>query len=141
MGRQIAILPYDPLTHEADRMRLIESQGPDWARYWAGESNGKYRNALKKSVTRVALVNGQLAGYVRALEDQGFYVYVCDLLVDPTFRGLKVGQRLMNALGSDYPQHTVYVMSDADSYYEKVGYLKVGSVFEVPVPSGGQSDE
>lgn len=92
-------------------------------------------------MTRVALVDGQLAGYVRALDDQGFYVYVCDLLVDPAYRGLKLGQRLMNALVIDYPQHTVYVMSDADPYYEKAGYLKVESVFEIPLPLRGQSDE
>ena len=141
MARQITILSYDPLTHETDLMRLIEAQGPDWACYWEGESNAKYRNALQKSVTRVALVDGQLAGYVRALDDQGFYVYVCDFLVDPAFRGLKLGQRLLNALVIDYPQHTVYVMSDADPYYEKAGYLKVGSIFEIPLSPGGHSNE
>lgn len=31
----------------------------------------------------------------------------------------------------EYPGQTVYVMSDVDAYYEKVGFQKIGSVFEV----------
>jgi predicted N-acetyltransferase YhbS len=141
MDRQITVLVYDPLTHETDLMDLIEAQGFDWACYWEEESNAKYRNALQKSVTRVAFVDGQLAGYVRALDDQGFYIYVCDLLVAPVYRGMKLGQQLMTRLVRDFPQHTVYVMSDADGYYEKVGYIKVGSVYEIPSTPEGQGDE
>ena len=31
----------------------------------------------------------------------------------------------------DYSHLTVYALSDEDAYYEKLGYRKVGSVFEI----------
>lgn len=37
----------------------------------------------------------------------------------------------MECICSDYPEHIVYVMSDVDGYYEKLGYKKEGSVYEV----------
>ncbi len=37
----------------------------------------------------------------------------------------------MERVCSDFPGDTVYVMSDADKYYEKQGYRREGSVFEV----------
>jgi hypothetical protein len=31
----------------------------------------------------------------------------------------------------DFPNQPVYVMSDVDPYYEKLGYRREGSIFEV----------
>lgn len=65
------------------------------------------------------------------LDDCGFYVYVCDLLVMPEQRGKDIGRKLMECIYDDYPDRIVYVMSDVDAYYEKQGYRREGSVFEV----------
>jgi len=37
----------------------------------------------------------------------------------------------MECIYKDHPDKIVYVMSDVDEYYEKQGYRKEGSVFEV----------
>jgi hypothetical protein len=37
----------------------------------------------------------------------------------------------MECIYQDYPNHTVYVMSDVDGYYQKQGYIREGSIFEV----------
>ncbi len=38
----------------------------------------------------------------------------------------------MECIYADYPGQVVYVMSDVDEYYKKLGYQRAGSVFEVP---------
>jgi ribosomal protein S18 acetylase RimI-like enzyme len=137
----MTILPYDPLRDEAGVMQLLQNQGKEWACYWAKDVQAAYRRALRLSITRVAYVEGELVGYVRALDDQGFYVYVCDLLVDPASRGQHLGRKLMETLVTDYPGQTVYVMSDVDPYYEKLGYVKAGSVYEVIPQTASETDE
>lgn len=125
------IKQYDPHHDENLLMKLLENQGDDWVCYWAEAVSAKYRHNLRSSITYVAYEDDVLVGYVRALDDVGFYVYVCDLLVDPAFRGNGIGQALMERIADAYPEQTVYVMSDVDPYYKKLGYVKEGSVFEV----------
>jgi len=48
------------------------------------------------------------------------------------YRGKEIGKKLLECLQQDYPDQVVYVMSDVDGYYEKVGYKRIGSIFEVP---------
>ncbi len=85
-----------------------------------------YREALDVSITYVAVWDGEVCGYCRSIDDNGFYVYVCDLLVAGRFRGQDIGQSLLERLRCDHPAQLVYVMSDADGYYEKLGYHREG---------------
>jgi GNAT superfamily N-acetyltransferase len=112
-------------------MRLIENEGQEWSRYWADEVSAKYRAALKNSITYVAYEEGALCGYSRSIGDCGFSIYVCDLLVMPEHRGKGIGKRLMECIYEDYPDRIVYVMSDVDEYYKKLGYERGGSIFKV----------
>lgn len=112
-------------------IKLLRDQGEDWAEYW-GEGRAKYENALKTSTVYLAVKdNGELAGYVRCRDDDGFGVYIYDLLVKPSCRGAALGKLLMEKVCSENPDTTVYVMSDVDLYYQKLGYHKEGSIFIV----------
>jgi predicted N-acetyltransferase YhbS len=59
--------------------------------------------------------------------------YVYDLLVRKSYRGNQIGKNLMERMCQGFPNQPVYVMSDVDPYYEKLGYRKEGSIFEVKV--------
>ncbi len=72
-----------------------------------------------------------MCGYVRCRNDDGFGIYVYDLLVEKAFRGRSTGRRLMEQVCTDFPSDTVYVMSGVDGYYAKLGYPREGSVFQV----------
>ncbi|WP_202947200.1 GNAT family N-acetyltransferase [Marinilabilia salmonicolor] len=114
---------------EPELMQMIkDEEGWDYADDKMAE---RYKFALGNSITFVAYQNDVLCGYSRSLDDCGFYIYVCDLLVKPAYRGNEIGRKLMGCLMDEYPGQTVYVMSDVDAYYEKVGFQKIGSVFEV----------
>ena len=112
-------------------MEMIIAEGKEWACYSDKSVSDKYRLALDNSITYVAYDRDKLCGYSRSIDDCGFYVYVCDLLVMPMYRGRKIGRKLMECICTDYPNRIVYVMSDVDEYYKKQGYKREGSIFEV----------
>jgi ribosomal protein S18 acetylase RimI-like enzyme len=116
---------------EEKLMLLIKNEGQDWSCYWADEFSAKYKAALHNSITYVAYEGSVLCGYSRSIDDCGFYIYVCDLLVKPEYRGKNIGKKLMECIYKDYPDRIVYVMSDVDEYYEKQGFRREGSIFEV----------
>lgn len=120
---------YNKFLDESKVMEMIAlEEGWDYSNE---EMSDKYKKALEISITYVAYENDEVCGYSRSLNDCGFYIYVCDLLVKPKFRGMHLGRKLMECLYCDFPGQVVYVMSDVDKYYEKVGFEKAGSVFLV----------
>ena len=42
-----------------------------------------------------------------------------------------IGRSLVAQVKMDFDRLSVYALSDEDAYYEKLGYRKVGSVFEI----------
>ncbi len=121
---------------DADESRLFDmlmEEGEDWKDYHGEKGRGKYIKALKSSITYVVYDDDALCGYVRCREDDGFGVYIYDLLVRKSYRGRQLGKMLMEQVCRDFANQTVYVMSDVDPYYEKLGYQREGSVFIVKI--------
>ena len=71
------------------------------------------------------------SGYLRAILDDGFALYISEIFVVPEMRNRKVGRILIAKLNSEFSNLTIYVLSDEDRYYEKLDYKKAGSVFEI----------
>ena len=118
---------------EADETLLFEmliDEGDDWLDYHGPAGRGKYIKALESSITYIAYDDILVCGYVRCREDDGFGVYIYDLLVRKTYRGKQIGKMLMEQVLEDFSNQPVYVMSDVDPYYEILGYNRVGSIFE-----------
>ena len=122
---------YEQNRDEAKLMQMLHEEGEEWSCYWKDEVAPKYRKALHDNITYVAYEEDTLCGSVRALNDCGFYIYICDLLVSKEHRGRDVGRKLMQRLCAEYPKQTVYVMSDHDDYYQHLGYAREGSIFTV----------
>lgn len=115
----------------AQLFEIMKEEGTDWECYYSEAVKEKYQQALDSSITFVVCQGDILCGYVRCRNDNGFGVYVYDLLVKKSYRGQKIGQKLMDFVRSQYPENTVYVMSGVDEYYEKLGYNRAGSIFIV----------
>lgn len=115
---------------EAMLFKLLVDEGEDWRSYHDSACRSKYIRALNNSITYVAYDDSVVCGYTRCREDDGFGIYVYDLLVRKSHRGRQIGKSLVTQVSQDFPGQPVYVMSDVDPYYEKLGFQRVGSVFE-----------
>lgn len=125
------IRAYNKKEDEEKLMKIIEAEGKEWNCYTNASVSEKYRLDLNNSITYVAYDGDSLYGFSRSIEDNGFYVYVYDLLVKPAARKRNIGRKLMECIYTDYPNHIVYVLSDVDEYYKKQGYKREGSIYEV----------
>lgn len=126
---QITIRRYQRSTDEQALLHMIDSEEG-----WDYTTDGmieNYKTALQNSITYVACSQNNLCGYSRSIDDNGFYIYVCDLLVKPAFRGMQIGKMLMEHIYSDFPDRIVYVLSGVDAYYRKLHYPVEGTVFQV----------
>jgi len=111
---------------------LIEKEGMEWKDYWLGGGREKYRGAMDNSIGYLIFEGSVLCGYLRCRDDDGFGIYVHDLLVDRDFRGKDYGRLLMERVCEDFPENAVYVMGDVPGYYEgKLGYKVEGWIYEV----------
>lgn len=123
------IHPFD-LADRAGILAMIEAEGNEWIDYWSPESCDRFIATMSNCISYVASEDSELCGYIRCRDDNGFGIYIYDLLVAPAFRGHGLGRMLIEQVCADYPGQSVYVMSDADGYYEKQGYRREGSLFQ-----------
>lgn len=110
---------------------LLIEEGDEWIDYHGPQGRDKYLNALDSCFVLIAEDKTELCGYLRCRDDFGFGVYIYDLLVRKSYRGKEIGKLLIESLYQNFPEQDIYVMSDIDPYYEKLGYQKIGSVFKI----------
>ena len=126
---KIKITRYKP-EHEDDVLAAI-SKDPNWDMFTNDDIIDIYRKLLKDTITYVCYNNNEFCGYVRALLDSDFAVYISELYVRPKWRNNKIGQSLIEKVKIGFSNLTVYALSDEDVYYEKKGYKKIGSLFQL----------
>ena len=113
--------------HELELIALLEKE-PDWSSFVSAQAVDTFKEALLDSETFLCEDEDNICGYLRALVD-GFGIYISELYVAPQYRGNGYGSELLAKVKQEHPNQDVYVLSDEDVYYEKLGYQRVGSVF------------
>jgi len=103
----------------------------NWDIFTNEKAINSYKKSLNDSITYVCHKQSEFAGYIRAIRDEEFAIYISELYVVPKWRNHKVGRYLLEQITEDFPEMTVYALSDEDAYYEKLGFKKVGSVFKL----------
>jgi len=105
---------------------------PDWDIFTKSHiEREKYKSLLNNSPAFVCYHGNEFCGYIRAILDQNFAVYISELFVTPDHRNHKVAEQLINKVKEAFSELTVYALSDEDAFYKKKGYKKIGSVFEI----------
>lgn len=107
------------------------NKDPDWDMFTHENVIGRYKDRLLESITYVCVDNGVFCGYVRALLDDDFAVYISELFVVPEWRNRKIGRALLEKVKNDFKKLTVYALSDEDLFYEKLNYTPAGTVFRI----------
>ena len=106
-------------------------EDPSWDMFTNEKATDNYKKSLCESITYVCYENGAFGGYLRALLDDGFAIYISELFVVPEWRNRTIGRTLIAKVKAEFRHLTVYALSDEDAYYEKLGYRRVGSVYDI----------
>jgi ribosomal protein S18 acetylase RimI-like enzyme len=114
---------------ELELISLLEKE-PDWSSFLSDDAVDTFKEALLESETLLCESKGNICGYLRAVVD-GFGIYISELYVAPQYRGGGLGAELLARVKQEHPNQVIYVLSDEDAYYEKLGYQRVGSVFRL----------
>jgi len=91
----------------------------------------RLRNAIAhSSLSTVAVADGEVVGYARALSDGEFAVYIADILVRPDHQRRGIGSALFTDLLARFPTdrfHHQVLMSErgAEGFYRKHGLMPV----------------
>ena len=115
--------------HESELIALLKAE-PDWNLFTSEDTLDVFKHALLNSETLICKCHGRICGYLRALFD-GFGIYVSELYVAPLYRNKGKGKEFLNKIKQQHPNQEIYVLSDEDLYYEKLGCKRVGSVFRL----------
>lgn len=122
------VFRYDK-TYESGLIALLKAE-PDWNSFTGAGTIDVFKSVLLSSETYICTSQTVICGYLRALVD-GFGIYVCELYVAPGYRNSGYGKELLGKVKQQHPRQDVYVLSDEDLYYEKLGYKRVGSIFRL----------
>jgi len=134
----VAIVKYEAL-YEEQLFDLIKGEGGEWL-YWQDDYRAKYKEAIVNSIVYLLFEKECLCGYIRCRDDNGFGIYIYDLLVDRKYRGNEYGRLLMEQICLDFPNNSVYVLGDVYPYYEdKLGYEIEGKVYMVKQKNYGEN--
>ena len=90
------------ITSERDRVDLGRLY--EWlvGSYWANERTlEEQRTAVANSMNFSAYIDGQMVGYARIVTDGCTFAWLCDVIVDPEFRGRGIGTALMDFVFSN----------------------------------------
>lgn len=112
-------------------IEMFKNEGPDWHEYYDKEALPRIRKMLKESNVYLLFSRMTLIGMIRTKTDFGLGVYIYDLLVSKDYRGNRYGQKLIEYARKKTKNQALYVMSDEDGYYKKLGYKRIGSIFQI----------
>lgn len=86
-----------------------------------------YEKALERSISYVAMENGKIIGYIRAISDNVYLTFIAELVVAKNYRKKHIGTSLIKHIEINHPTCKVELISDADLFYQKNGFQIVGT--------------
>jgi GNAT superfamily N-acetyltransferase len=89
-----------------------------------GRSPDQYRRAFANSVSRLALIDGQIVAAARAISDGVRCAALFDVCVSPNHRGKGIGRSIVQSLLSAIPGQFVicHCGAELDSFYTSLGF-------------------
>lgn len=110
-----------------------------------GASGERIQDAFANSLCFGLFDADRQVGCVRAVTDREFVSWVCDLFLDPAYRGKKLGEWLMECV-TNHPDllHTRLVFSsvpESQAFYERLGFRPMERGYAMPPRGTGRKAE
>lgn len=119
----------------ADHARLDRSRVHGWLSQqtaWARDITfARLTRAIDRSLCfgAYAAAGGVQVGFARVISDEATFAYLCDVFVDPAWRGAGVGSRLLRAIDAEPRLQSLrrfaLVTTDAHRLYARFGFAVV----------------
>ena len=115
------------VTADATRLDLDAACALLNATYWA---KGRSRELIERSFRHslcFSLFDGERQiGLIRVITDYAVFAYLCDVVIDPAYRGRGLGQWMLSCVLA-YPdlrglRRWCLLTSDAQTFYQKAGF-------------------
>lgn len=98
---------------------------------WKTFSKIRIGKLLETSTYLVAEDSGQIIAFARYLTDGVLTTFLAELLVVPHFRRQGIGKLLIDTVKKQLPENRLELISEADDFYERVGFRKVGQGYRL----------
>lgn len=101
--------------------------------YWAKDRSREVIEAsMKASICFGAFMGNRQVGFARVVTDRATFAWLCDVVVDPEFRGKGIAKMLVKSV-VEHPElaRTKMVLGtkDAHGLYEKFGFVRREMMF------------
>ena len=109
---------------------LEEIYGLYEAEQWTNFSKEKITRILEADASHyLVLVNDddKIIGFIRYITDEVETTFVAELIVNKSYRRKGFGTRLVQEVFKRYPACRLELVSEQDSFYEKIGFVPIGS--------------
>ncbi len=101
--------------------------------YWANQRN---KETIEKSLTNSICIGvylqGKMVGFARVVTDYATMYWLCDVVIDPEYRGNGLGKKLIETITAmDGLKGMIGILAtrDAHGLYEKYGFQKAPENF------------
>lgn len=90
-----------------------------------------FKKAISNSILIVAYDSDNFVGFTRAISDGYITTFLCELLIVKEYRNKGIGRMLVNHIMNVYPNTRLDLISEADGFYEKLTFRKVGTGYRI----------
>lgn len=114
-------------TKDPDRIDVEKVHGWLSESYWAATRTlEEQRTGMANSINYGAYVGAEMVGFARVVTDRSTFAWICDVIVDPQWRGKGIGTALMDTVFQDPEISAIkrFLLGtrDAHALYQKYGF-------------------
>ena len=98
---------------------------------WMSFTEEKVTSLFSTNLSHYVVVeeNQKILGFARYLTDEVMTTFLAEIIIDKSYRGKGLGQQLIEEIHKKYPLTRIELISEADGFYQTVGFKPVGTGF------------
>ena len=98
---------------------------------WMSFTEEKVTSLFSTNLSHYVVVeeNQKILGFARYLTDEVMTTFLAEIIIDKSYRGKGLGQRLIEDIHKKYPLTRIELISEVDGFYQTVGFKPVGTGF------------
>ena len=129
------------LSDDIERMEPVHVKRLLAGTYWAAErSLDEIKRSMDASHCFAAFADDRMVAFARVVTDGVSVYWLCDVVVDPDFRGQGIGKAMLDFVLEDHSWKGlgILITEDAHALYQRYGYQRNRNEFMMKEQTGPQ---